>query len=73
MAASSMMNLGSQLIGLTFLARHQKTTAAATWQSTMRDMITVPVFLIMATIYISLKASAYYLSWSLWLSLSVII
>ena len=57
MAASVIINFGSQLISLTLLARQQKTKLTTTWQSTMRDMITAVVIQILVTISISLYAS----------------
>ena len=56
--ARPIMNFGSQLIYLIFLARQQKAMLITTWHSTMSEKITVPVFLIITMISISLPASA---------------
>ena len=62
MLARVMINLGSQLISLTFLARQKKTTLAATYQSTMRERITVPAITMLRVISYYLYASAFLLS-----------
>ena len=46
MLARLMMNLGNQVISLTFLERHQKTTQTTNWQNPMKDTIIVAPFMI---------------------------